>query len=292
MTHLNQLIKWSPDAVNIQCDAGWFSDSQKIRLGSYFFKTMKAHKIPVIITLHEERKETVSLFKKASAIIFYYQPKYYNELIPNKHFVFDLPACPFSPSCSKSELRKKYNYNDEDFILTTCGTAYREKKIPEIIEAMTPFLKINPHIKLQLIISPHKTLPFSKEEMNKINELVENSDVKEQIFLAGKYTPTDEYFERLHLSNLGFAWYDGSLTSSSAVEKDFISARLPLIANDSPHFHLDNGNGLIKVNGDMNEFLDTLYLTIKDSRLLHELSIKMGENYIKNNYGEICIVFS
>ena len=139
---LNQLIKWSPDVVNIQCDAGWFSDSQKIRLGSYFFKTMKAHKIPVIITLHEERKETVSLFKKASAIIFYYQPKYYNELIPNKHFVFDLPACPFSPSCSKSELRKKYNYNDEDFILTTCGTAYREKKIPEIIEAMHLFLKI------------------------------------------------------------------------------------------------------------------------------------------------------
>ena len=122
--------------------------------------------------------------------------------------------------------------------------------------------------------------------MNKINELVENSDVKEQIFLAGKYTATDEYFLRLHFSNLGFAWYDGSLTSSSAVEKDFISARLPLIANDSPHFHLENGNGLIKVNGDIYEFLNKIYLTIEDTHLLNDLSVKMEENYHRDNYGK------
>jgi len=199
-------------------------------------KKIKQLKIKIILTVHTEIEEIKKIEKFIDYFIFHKIPKFFSNrkninIIPIGAPVFKLPK-------DRNEIRKKYDFSPNDIILTTFGLMAKWKKNSEILKSFVPLLKKNPDYRIQLLTS-FSDIDFkqSMKENKKINSVIKNYNLKKQITYITDFLPENELNERLWISDLGYLWCDLNSSGSSAARKQFISARLPLITTNSPHYH-------------------------------------------------------
>jgi hypothetical protein len=194
---------------------------------------------------------------------------------------------------SKSNLRKKYGYKDSDIIISTFGFMIGWKRHDIIIENLKTYMDKDPKIKLQFLTAMPGRIDLSKEK-NRIKKAIEKSGHKKNITHLTNFLTEQEVNERLAMSDVGFLWglndYARKIlgdkpNTTSASDKQFVSARLPLVAVDCPHYHNCN-LGVIKTDENMKNFISTIIKVSKNKELLaklrNEMEVKYQDNCIKS----------
>ena len=222
----------------------------------------------------------------------------------NNKFVLIPMAVPnFDNIESRSNLRKKYGFKDTDIIISTFGFMIGWKQHDVIIENLKQYMDNDPNIQLQLITSMPSRMDLT-EEKNKIKQAIEKSGNKQRIIHLTDFLSEQEVNERLSLSNVGFLWglsdYGVKIlgkkpNTTSASDKQFIAARLPLIAIDCPHYH-NSDLGVIKTETNMQTFIKTIITTSHNKNLLkklkNEMEIKYHDNCVKTIINKHITVFN
>lgn len=272
------------EVVNIHYHRGLYGNKHP-QINIFMRKLKRLYKIPTVISLHNEREGVEEDLSEAQLFIYYFKSKLVDLDNQTKSIYIPLPAPQFKSSLTRTQLRKKYGYSDDDIIISSAGFAFEFKRFPEIISLLAPFVKGDKNIKLQLLVSKHQTYPFSFNELTKIRETVVFNGLEDQAYISGIFLETQEYLERLSISNVEFSWCPEDAYESSAIEKDFVAVRVPLIVNNVEHNQLKTGEGVIRVNGELGEFVSEIVVLLLNNDSVKNLKSEMKKSYSLLNYG-------
>lgn len=280
-----QVKEANPIAVNIQYSP-WLYRKMDPHINHFMRILKNDFNIPTAISCHIEREGMEERLNEAELFIYYFKPKSVNLDNNSKSVYIPLPAPIFESSLSKVKRKKKYGYHANDRVISTCGFSCPHKRIPEVISLLAPFMKGDSKIKLQLLVSPLQAfVAVTSAELDRIRDVIVCNGLEDQVYLSGKYLEIDEYLERLSLSSLGFSWCPPDLHDSSAIEKDFVAVRVPLVVNDVSHNKLKAGEGVIRVNGELDAFTSEIISLSLDRDKRRMLTKEMQQSYSKINYG-------
>ncbi len=169
----------------------------------------------------------------------------------------------------RAELRRKFGFKKDDYIMIFTGEFNKRKNQEFLIKSMQILKKRIPSSKLIL---------FGKGPgMKKAQVLAEKLGVKDSVLFKG-FCPFEELIEHYQLSNL--------FVSASKQEglpknlKEAMACGLPAVVSKirgNVDLIVHNSGGLIYEKGDMNEFIENVCLIASDSTL----STQYGEYNLK-----------
>lgn len=249
----------------------------------------KKQNIKIILTVHENYYWLPSLIDKVDKVILFNDQIMEN----NDKYILIPHAVPnFENLESRSKLRKKYGFKENDIIISTFGFMIDWKKHDVIIAKFKKFMDRESNIRLQLLTSTTDRFDLSEQKI-KIKRAISKSGHSKKIIHITDFLPEAEINERLYLSDIGYLWGDKNYAKSlgenpnttSGAHNQFVSARLPLVVVDCPHYH-DCNSGVIKTTENMDLFIKKILSTLKNKNLLNklraEMEIKFQNNCIKN----------
>jgi glycosyltransferase involved in cell wall biosynthesis len=257
------------DVLNIQYDHGLFPDELPA-----IINTIKSFGTKVIVTVHAESLYVKTLYEVADTFIYHKMPTLFAANDP-KISVIPMGVPLFTAPDSRSNLRKKYGYSDDDLILVTTGFLLPTKAIPTIIHVVGPYLQKDPRIKVQLI-TPFATrfLETSQRLHYALQKIIARWNLGKRIRVITDFVPQQELSERIWISDLGYQWFETDTASTSAAVHQYITARVPVVTSPSTHFH-DMNTGVIKTPFNRYQFtqvvINTLYNEKKRTELKNEL---------------------
>lgn len=273
-----------PHIINIQYEPAIVpGPSQLIAL----IRELRNRRIKVALTYHSESEATKQLCSVSDLSIFHRIP----QRVDLGRSIIRLPmGVPvFNPLESKSSLRKKYGFSNRDKILVTTGFMFTWKQQADILARLTPYLKNDKHLKVQLLTAFNSVNPgecvLEKENIEKV---IRENSLEAQVFHITDFLSQEELSERLYLSDLGYLWSGIITTSTSAAGKEFITARLPLVATTSTHYH-DLTIGTVKTEMNKELFISKIIETINNKNLLNDLSEKMDLHYSQINNNNVIL---
>lgn len=192
-------------------------------------------------------------------------------------------GCPtFSPldMVTRKETRERFGFTVNDTIISTFGFASVGRGHYEVLEELAPQLQQNPNVKMQLILSGNFLNEEGKNIVHqKIHEIAKAYHIGRQIFLVPEFITDLEVLQRLWVADVGFLYLDSHVASSSAAIRFFVSARLPIVTNESSHF-IDIRRGVVRVPGfSIPEFSQEVWQTVHNPELLTKLRAEHEDAY-------------
>ncbi len=193
--------------------------------------------------------------------------------------VFVLPNISNTDDYSKKKLniKKKYNFNKDDFIVSYSSTLYFDYTITGIIKLLSYFVKIsqeNPFVKL-IIIGGGDGLSLL---INKINEL----NLSQNVICTGKIKHVNEVLANTDV--LIIPWEQDSMTETILPTKlfEYMRAKKPIIAPNFGEFRKvleHNEDSLLYESiSDIPKFILLLH---KDQKLRSKLAANAYKKCIK-----------
>lgn len=240
--------------------------------------------IPILMTFHSMRTDLINeMFAKnliSLGVIHWLIP---GIKVDERMQVLGGMGCPmFNPPAlnEREDMRARFGFNPFDTIISTFGFASYGRGHYEVLEQIAPFLKTHPNFKLQLIVPANFLNEGGKNLVHgKIRTIVQQYQIEQQIHLVQDYIPDLEVMQRLWISDVGYLFIEMHTASSSAAIRFFISARCPLIANDSTHF-ADVLRGVHRVKTfNLTEFSQEVLLATQNRELLSRLKGEHEQTY-------------
>ncbi len=191
----------------------------------------------------------------------------------------------------KNEIRNKYGFNDNDFVLIFGGNLGKPQKVDNIIELAK---SCEDDLEIKFLIIGKGT------EANRVKQLIKSQDIKKILFID--YMPREDYESITMSSDLGLVSLDERFTVPNFPSKtiDYLRYGLPILASLDECAASDYGKlieeelacGLFCKAGNIDEFKEKLY-KIKDDedfkRKLKSNALKAFENNfsVENAYKQI-----
>ncbi len=287
--HLIAAIK--KDAIELFClqyEAGWThphplwpGHEQRKKSIQDLFKELKKLGIPSVVMVHEENPYTDEVIGLADACVYYYDSRVSHR---NRVYQLPLPAPMYQSSIdTKTELRKKYGLDPNKKIITTIGMFDPAKRIPDLIVELVSYLKDDPDVHLQCLTQVNTSRPDIVRSAQSLRTFIRSQGVEARITFIDTFIHLDEFHERLALSDVGFSWQeDKERYAASALEKEMVSARLPLVINENIHFKLRAG--VLRVDGTVADLVAAAWSLLHNQTRQAELSIEMSDLYQQLNY--------
>lgn len=191
-------------------------------------------------------------------------------------------GCPiYTPSESREVLRARLGFSPDDVVVTTLGFLSQWKKIPATLEAILSQAK-DPRLVFQIQTPRH----FSNQESGNQEEAVRAVMAKYpriRVKFSPDFLPEKELLDRVYASDLGFVFHGQNTDSVSAANKQFVSARCPLVITDSTH-GADLKAGVVRVPGfDVSVFAREVLRAAGDEKTLEKLRAGMVVEYARIN---------
>lgn len=248
--------------------------------------TIRLLGVKVILTIHYECDDVKDIAKSADKLIYHKSSKFFK--FDNKVNFIPMGVPVFIPSDSKSNLRKKYGFNDTDIILTTAGFMAPWKQLGQTLDRLAALIKSNKNFKIQLLTSFNdNSINECRKEYNKIVSVITKHNLKNQAVHITSFLEQQELNERLWISDVGYLWANIDTPGSSAAGKEFIASRLPIITSDSTHYH-DLSKGTIKTSKNLDSFINQIGYVLRSKRqILVKLREELTEMYQKLNYDNL-----
>lgn len=277
------------DLIHIQYVPGLFPDKELFR------KTIIDYPNPIIITAHHFDNFLKSIRDEVDYFIVH--DKEYKRLptvvspdITPQEFI--VQGCPVFDEINKKEkkaLRKELAIPSYAKVIASFGFMMRWKRLDYVLESFAPYLALNRDLFIILLHSYHE---HDEEEGIRIEKelqrIIYDYNISNQCIINHTFLSKDVINKYIQASDVGILFSFDAIGShgSSAVMKEYISGRCPVIASDIPHYS-DIEDGAIKVQaGDMTAFIyNTLYF-LYDADELFFLREAQKENYEKYNYDE------
>jgi glycosyltransferase involved in cell wall biosynthesis len=282
---LEKLQEDMPDIFHVQYERG-FLPHQPVSQFIDFLQQVKNLGIKVVVTMHSEELCTLDVAKTADQCIYHKEPIYIDRSANHKLHVIPHGVPLYTPSIPREKLREKYGFAPHEKILTTFGFLVSWKNHAEILNALVPLLKRNPHYKLQLLTAFNDYDPAAcLAEKIKIKRVIEQHALENQVIHITEFLPEHEVLERLYCSDLGYLWGDVNSTSSSGAFKQFIAARLPLVATECTHYPRIT-SGMIRTPINKERFVTSIEKALCNANL-DQLRTKLESVYQQLNYNTI-----
>jgi hypothetical protein len=242
--------------------------------------------IKVMVTLHTENDGTLRLAKASTLAI----PKRVILHRPTPSatdaVVIPMPCTTLGVAGSREELRKKFGFPKDAFIISTVGFMIPWKDHPKIVETLAPWISEHEKIHLQVIASEHFNPVFSGYAQGCREQISRFAAKIPRILHIDGYPDDRELVERLVASDLGYVWCPFDTGSSSAAAAQFTTARCPLVATDSSHYAF-LGSGIVRSpKGDLDAFVKSIKSTSINADLLKKLRENQWTMYLERNYLE------
>lgn len=279
----NEIRSWRPDVFHIQHETSIMPPE---RILEKYASLMSRERIRVMITLHTEGDGAIRLARAAT------------EGLPNRLVlhrptpsateaaVIPMPCTGIGVVRNREELRARFGFPKDAFIVSTVGFMIPWKDHPRIVEALSPWVRSRPAVHLQIIASEHFNEGLSGYAKTCRGELAGLSagDLAGRIHHVDGYPSDRELVERLAASDLGYVWCPFDTGSSSAAAAQFTTARCPLVATDSSHYAF-LGTGIVRgPKNDLAAFAKLIQKTAEDQDLLGKLRENQWSMYRERNY--------
>ena len=242
----------------------------------------------VFVTLHRTGDDTVAgaMSLGSNVQIITSADHTFNHL-PNVHIA--PMGCPVFPERDKLQIRREIGVPEDAILLSTFGFLSPWKRHDEVAQYLFPRIASDPRIWVQFMCAPNSFAPHAEQHQMavKIHEAAIAHGVRDRAILIHNWLPRDEVNRRLQASDVGFLFAGMHTGSSSAANKDCISARLPLVTTDSNH-HWDIRKGVLRSAGtDLLQFPIYVMKLVGDADLRARLQQEMRELYAEQNWDTV-----
>lgn len=246
--------------------------------------SLRLRGIPILMTFHSIRSSLINdMFAKqliSAGVVHWLPPGIQAD---ERLHVLGGMGCPmFNPPAlvEREEMRARFGFGPFDTIISTFGFASVGRGHYEVLEQIAPFLQTHPQVKLQLILPANFLNEAGKNFVHqKIRTIAQQYKIEQQIHLIPEYLPDLEALQRLWISDVGYLYIEIHTASSSAALRFFISARCPLVANDSSHF-ADVPCGVQRVpTFNLTEFSQAVLAATRNRALLSKLKNEHEQTY-------------
>jgi len=239
----------------------------------------------VVLTAHYYDQWVANRYLPYLAKVITHNP----DLPRDEKHVYLVQGCPVFEAQDRQVMRKKYGLPREGILIGSFGFIAPWKQIDYFFCGyLAPLLAKRRDVFVQLLHSGYPKSPgLTARTMENIQDSIREFGIYDQVFTCWEYLEKDEINERLQALDVGYIWGRAESKGSSAVTKEFIAARCPLIVPESPHY-ADLTQGLVKVPpGDASVFLKWLMDVAEDEALLERLQREQRQNYERYNYQRV-----
>ena len=277
-----EILAWEPDVFHAQHETSIMPPEPVFEK---YLKRIAQGGARLAFTLHTESTEAVQFAKrvlKGQKRIIMHRP---SEAVKDA-VVIPMPCTNVGTVSSKVGFRRKYDFPDDAFVVSTVGFMIPWKDHPKIAESLVPWMLENPKIHLQVIASEHfnESLKVYADECRERLERVAARFPEGRVRHIDGYPSDRELIERLIASDLGYVWCPFETASSSAAAAQFVSAKCPLVASGSTHYDL-LGPGVVRSRkGDVPDFVKTILSTAGSEELLAKMRSSQWSTYRERNY--------
>lgn len=191
-------------------------------------------------------------------------------------------GCPiYEPETERLDLRARLGFQPADIVVTTLGFLSQWKKIPATLEAILSKAK-DPRLVFQIQTPRHFSNQESGHEEVAIRAVMAKYP-QVRTRLSTDFLPEKDLLDRVYASDLGFVFHGQNTDSVSAANKQFVSARCPLVITESTHGS-DLKNGIVRVPGfDVSAFAREVLRVAGDEKMREKLRTGMVAEYARIN---------
>ncbi len=276
------ILAWGPDVFHVQHETSIMPPEP---IFERYLKLIAQGGARLVFTMHTEAAEAVQLARRVlggSKRVIMHRP---SENVKDA-VVIPMPCTNVGTVSDKAGFRRKFDFPDDAFVISTVGFMIPWKDHPKIAESLVPWMLENPEVHLQIIASDH----FNESLKGYALECRERLGRVAARFPEGRVRHIDGYpsdrelIERLVASDLGYVWCPFETASSSAAAAQFVSAKCPLVASGSTHYDL-LGPGVVRSKkGDVSDFVSMIQSTASCPNLLSEMRSSQWSTYRERNY--------
>lgn len=276
-----RIIAWKPDVIHVQHEMSIMP--QDSELHGYLSQVKTTCGTRIAVTFHTDSEAAINSwyqsFPKGTLVILHRPSKGMRDakIVP-------MPCTMLDPLPDRFQMREKYHFPKDAFIISTVGFMIPWKQHPELIGMIAPWIMRKPAM-LQVIASAHFN-PTLKAYADVCQKQI--SDVagrmEGRLHHIVNYPSDEEVVERLAASDLGYVWCPFDTGSSSAAGAQFTTARCPLVASDSSHYS-NLGKGLVYApKNDMTAFVEMVIKVSSNPEFLWHLKTAQEATYQERNY--------
>lgn len=268
-----------PDIVQIQFDPSFVTSEHDFLCGLEFVRE-RAPEIGIVLTAHHYDEGVYGVYGRVVDRIIIHRP--WGDL-PEK--VIHLPqGCRSTPLVDKVETRARFALPQDTPIFTSFGFAMPWKLIPDFFNALVPYL-VDHNIFGQFLHAAHNSCSeYAQVIAAGMQQLSIENNIQDKVFITTEFLDDDVIMARLQASDVGVV-FGSSLTtgSSSAALKQFVSARLPIVACDITHYR-DLSGGVSYVPPDPVDLARETVALLQDPERLLQLREEQEKNYEELNF--------
>lgn len=238
----------------------------------------------VFVTLHRTGTDTINGAQSIGDVQIIVSQDHTFHDMPNVHIA--TMGCPIYPERDKNAERARIGIPESALVLSTFGFLVNWKRTNEVVRHLVPHLQANPNLYAQLLCA-YNSFADPNEGPNITADIVQathHAGVQNRVHLVTDFLPREEVNRRLAAADVGFLFAPIHTGSTSSANKDFVAARLPLVASDSNH-QWDLRLGIVRSPGlDVGHFVAHLMAVAQDRGLQDRLRGEMRELYDTINW--------
>jgi glycosyltransferase involved in cell wall biosynthesis len=271
--------------VHIQHEFGLFGGEY----GDYLLEFLNAIKKPVTFTFHSVIQKPNDKLRMFVRLLLSYSNSVFvmtnqsEEILINdygiqKEFITCVPHGTHVVIYeTPAQAKQRFNIEDRK-VLSTFGLLGEGKNIETGLKAMPEIIKNTPNVLYLIIGKTHPNLiKYGVDEYrNKLEAIVENLNLKDNVRFINEYLDTDELLNYLKATDV---YLFTSKDPNQAVSGTFsyaMSCACPIVASKIPHTVevLTSDSGILVDIGDADQFAQATIKLLSDDKLREE----MGEN--------------
>jgi glycosyltransferase involved in cell wall biosynthesis len=283
MGRLRALVQGGADILHVQYETLISGPWDRLRMMAAEMRGLNP-RLRVFVTLHRTGTDTVNGAQSIGDVqIIVSQDHTFHDL-PNMHIA--TMGCPVYPERDRVVERARLNIPERALVLSTFGFLVNWKRTNEVVRHLIPHLQADTNLYLQLLCA-YNSFAEPNEGPNiaaDIMQAVHHAHVQDRVHLITDFLSREEVNRRLSMADVGFLYAPIHTGSTSAANKDFVSARLPLVLSDSNH-HWDIRQGVIRSPGlEVAHFASHVVAVARDQELRARLKNEMKELYNTINW--------
>lgn len=236
ISELDSLLDRRVDILHIQHEFALFPDESRL------FEALVAAQrrcVPTVVTTHTETRDAILRFAdKANAVIVHHDlfelGRMHRSVVRIPHGVLVPRDLPLPAAC-----REKFGIRRDAFVIGTTGFWARSRPIRVVIEDLAMFFRKQTDSFLHLVTSAHfddRGGEKAKRLRREILQLAETHGFSDRVWVGDSFIEGQEYHERIHSFDLGFAMANPDWQSSSGSVTAMLGCGVPVVANDVSHF--------------------------------------------------------
>ena len=250
-----------------------------------FIQRVKGERTPVLTThFYDDR---LCRIRRHFGLVIVHDKRF---VVFKNHFYL-VQGCPVFKEKRPSVLHHKLGIPPWMKAICSFGFLMEWKKIPEVVQAIAPYIAMDSRLFLVLLHSIYpRAETYGKAAIEQIQATIEHHQIQDRMLFRYDFLSKDAINDYMQASDIGILYADNVVSGgSSASSKEFVAGRCPLVASRVSHYSdLTQGISFVPA-GDVHALIYRTLDILNTRDRLSQLKKEQCENYDKLNYKRISL---